>query len=405
MHSSSPGYREVSTIRVPKVERWCHIAVAALWGGAEVHLITLLQALSKMQDLDMSAVLFTEGRVAEELRATGLDVVVIDEHENNWFAILWKLVKHFREHQFMVVHAHKPKDNFLGGVACKLAGVPYFVRTIHGSWEPFSGFEHFKIKIYEHIDRLANRYLVHAVIAVTMKIQSLLAKGCPSEKVVCIHNGIDVERLMVSRGRQGVRRDLDISERTVLLGAVGRLTAVKGHIHLLEAMRILVSKQIDTHLVILGDGPLRKQLEGMVAEYKIQKNVDFVGHQSTVSDFIEAMDIFVLPSLHEGIPMVLLEAMALSRPIVASKTGGVPEVIQHGENGLLVEPGNPEAIAEAIETLIRQVANADQLGRNGRIRVTQNFTANIMAEKTADLYRRLVGSRFANSATQVNPIN
>ena len=180
---------------------------------------------------------------------------------------------------------------------------------------------------------------------------------------------------------------------------------MKGHVHLLEAMRILVSKQIDTHLVILGDGPLRKQLEGMVAEYKIQKNVDFVGHQSTVSDFIEAMDIFVLPSLHEGIPMVLLEAMALSRPIVASKTGGVPEVIQHGENGLLVEPGNPEAIAEAIETLIRQVANADQLGRNGRIRVTQNFTANIMAEKTADLYRRLVGSRFANSATQVNPIN
>ena len=98
--------------------------------------------------------------------------------------------------------------------------------------------------------------------------------------------------------------------------------------------------------------------------------------------------------------MVLLEAMALSRPVVASKTGGVPEVVDDGENGLLVEPGNPEAIAEAIESLIKQVGKAGQLGRNGRVRVSQNFTASTMAKKTANLYRRLVGSRFANSAAQ-----
>lgn len=400
MRSSSSGPRKLSSARASMITKVCHIAVADLWGGAEVHLVTLLLSLSKIQDLEMSVVLFTEGRVAQELRAAGLEVVVIAEHEHNLFVILWKLVKHFRKHQFMVVHAHKPKDNFLGGVACRLAGVPYLVRTLHGSWEPFSGFQHFKIKVYEHIDRLANKYLVSAIIAVTLKIQSLLTQGYSREKVVCIHNGIDVERLMLSRGRRSVRKELNINERALLLGVVGRLTAVKGHIHLLKAMQILVSKNSGTHLIIVGDGPLRKQLEDIVVEFKIQKNVVFVGHQSDVSDFIEAMDIFVLPSLHEGIPMVLLEAMALSRPVVASKTGGVPEVVDDGENGLLVEPGNPEAIAEAIESLIKQVGKAGQLGRNGRVRVSQNFTAGTMAEKTANLYRRLVGSRFANSAAQ-----
>jgi glycosyltransferase involved in cell wall biosynthesis len=374
------------------ITKVCHIAVADLWGGAEVHLVTLLLSLSKMQDLEMSVVLFTEGRVAQELRAAGLDVVVIAEDKHNLFVILWKLVKHFREHQFMIVHAHKPKDSFLGGVACRLAGVPYLVRTLHGSWEPFSGFEHFKIKIYEYIDRLSNRYLVNAIIAVTQKIHSLLTQGYLREKVVCIHNGIDVEALMLSRKGLNIRKELDISKRTVLLGIVGRLTAVKGHIHLLKAMRILVGKGKDVHLVIAGDGPLRMQLEDLVTEFQIQKNVVFVGHQSNVSDLIEAMDIFVLPSLNEGIPMVLLEAMALSRPVVASRTGGVPEIIEDGKSGLLVEPGNPMAIAEAVDSLIRQMGQADQLGRNGRARVSRNFTASIMAEKTAHLYRRLVSS-------------
>jgi glycosyltransferase involved in cell wall biosynthesis len=117
------------------------------------------------------------------------------------------------------------------------------------------------------------------------------------------------------------------------------------------------------------------------------------------------MDIFVLPSLNEGIPMVLLEAMALSRPVVASRTGGVPEIIEDGKSGLLVEPGNPMAIAEAIESLIRQVKKADQLGINGRVRVTRNFTASVMAEKTAHLYRRLVSSGFRTMPPKHNILN
>ena len=115
MRSSSSGPPKLSSARASMITKVCHIAVADLWGGAEVHLVTLLLSLSKIQDLEMSVVLFTEGRVAQELRAAGLEVVVIAEHEHNLFVILWKLVKHFRKHQFMVVHAHKPKDNFLGG--------------------------------------------------------------------------------------------------------------------------------------------------------------------------------------------------------------------------------------------------------------------------------------------------
>lgn len=393
MHSSLGKHR--SNAGASAVTKVCHIAVADLWGGAEVHLITLLLSLSKMKDLELSVVLLTEGRVAQELRAAGLKVVVIAEHEYNMFVILWKLVRHFHEHQFMIVHAHKPKDNFLSAVACKVAGVPYLVRTLHGSWEPFSGVDHFKIKAYEYIDRFTNKYLVHVLIAVTQKIHFLLTQDYLSKKkakVICIHNGIDIEALMRGRKGRNIRKELDFSEKTVLVGIVGRLTPIKGHVHLLKAISVLVGKGNDVHLIVVGDGPLRSQLECLAVEFKIQKNVTFVGHQSDISDFIEAMDILALPSLNEGIPMVLLEALAMCRPVVASRTGGIPEVIENGKTGLLIEPGNFLAIAEAIDSLIRQKGQADQLGRAGRMRVSQSFTASLMAEKTADLYRRLVGS-------------
>ena len=372
----------------------CHVAVADLWAGAEVHLVTLLLSLSRMQDLDVSAVLFTEGRAAQELRNAGIEVMVISEQKHGLIEILWKLAKHFRKHEFMIVHAHKPKDNLLSGVACRLTGVPYLVRTLHGSWEPFQGFEHLKIKIYEYLDRIANKHLVSTIVAVTSKIQALLTHGYPREKVVCIHNGIDAESLQLRRDKRNIRKDLNIGQEAVILGTVGRLTPVKGHVYLLKAMQTLVSKNKDVRLVIVGDGPLRNQLENLAVELQIEKNVLFVGHQNDACDFIDAMDVFVLPSLHEGIPMVLLEALALSRPVVASRTGGIPEVIEDGVSGLLVEAGNPMALAEALAVLTKDVARAEQLGKNGRVRVEQRFTSNVMAAKTADLYRRLVSSRF-----------
>src|SRR5574340_3723 len=369
----------------------CHVAVADLWAGAEVHLVKLLLPLSKMQDMKVSAVLFTEGRVAHELRNAGIEVTVISEQKHGLISILWKLARHFRRHRFMVVHTHKPKDNFLSGMACRLVGVPYLVRTLHGSWEPFQGFEHVKIKTYEYVDRAVNKHLVSAIIAVTSKIQALLTNNHPKEKFVCIHNGIDVDNLRPRRDKWRIRKDLDIGSGAVILGTVGRLTPVKGHVYLLKAMQVLLSKNQDIRLVIVGDGPLRDQLSNLAVELKIEKNVFFVGHQDEACDFIDAMDVFVLPSLHEGIPMVLLEAMALSRPVVGSRAGGIPEVIEEGVSGLLVEPGNPVALAEALEALTKDVERAEQLGKNGRVRIEQSFTSNIMAAKTADLYRRLAG--------------
>lgn len=372
----------------------CHVAVADLWAGAEVHLVKLLLELSRTGDIEVSAVLFTEGRVAQELRNAGIEVMVISEQKHALISILWKLARHFRSHDFMVVHTHKPKDNFLSGVACRLTGVPYLVRTLHGSWEPFEGFEHLKMKTYECLDRAVNKHLVSTIIAVTSKIQALITHGYSREKLVCIHNGIDLESLRLRRDKWSIRRDLGIGHGMIVLGTVGRLTSVKGHVYLLRAMQTLLDKNVDARLVIVGDGPLRNHLKDLARELQIEKKVIFVGHQDEACDFIHAMDVFVLPSLHEGIPMVLLEALALSRPVVASRTGGIPEVIEDGVNGLLVEPGNPVALAEVLEVLTQDVTRAEQLGKNGRMRVEQSFTSNIMATKTADLYRRLASASF-----------
>lgn len=375
---------------VSRAIKVCHVAVADLWAGAEVHLVSLLMALSQQKDIEVSAVLFNEGPVAQELRTAGIDVLVVPESRYGIVKLVWILIRHFQEKGFDIIHAHKPKDSLVSGLACWLVGHGQLVRTLHGLWEPFTGIQKLKMKSYAYLDELANRYLVKLLVTVTEDIRGSLSRVYAANKMVCIHNGMDLDRIRIGVAGSVIRRELGILPNWIVIGTVGRLTPVKGHVHLLRAMQQILRRHGEIKLLIVGDGPLRTELERLARELSIEGSVIFCGHRSDVWDFIDALDVFVLPSLHEGIPMVLLEALALSKAVVASRVGGIPEVLEDGVSGLLVETGDSLQLARAIESLIEDPGKAKQLGIYGRARVQQHFTCQLMASRTVEVYRRLI---------------
>lgn len=369
--------------------RICHVAMGDLWAGAEVQLLALMTYLVRLPGFEYSVVLFNEGRLADELRKLPLSLAVIPEKQHGPLALSAGLARVFRRFRPDVVHTHKYKDSILASIVARCMGVPHVVRIVHGMPEPFQGLRNVKMSAYMIADRFVTRRLVDKVIAVSSEIEQALGRLYDPDRLVRIHNGIDLEAVRVTTQRGDKRKEWGVDDKAMLIGTVGRLVPVKGHAVLLEAFRILSQSHPNVILIFVGDGPLRVELEDEANRMGLGRTVIFSGHQEQSYDFINMMDVFVLPSLHEGIPMVLLEALALRRPVVASRAGGIPEVLTHSYSGVLVSPTNAEELATAIKSLINDPSKAAALGVAGRSQVESEFSADLMATRTAEVYRTL----------------
>ncbi|MBX9659761.1 MAG: glycosyltransferase [Nitrospiraceae bacterium] len=373
--------------------RVCHVAVGDLWAGAEVQLKVLLSKLVLRPELSLSVILLNGGRLEEEIRCLGIPVTVFSEREWGSGKIFLKLMAEFRKRKVQLVHTHKYKDTILAAPAAKLCGIPYVVRTVHGLREPFKGMQAFKMNLYETIERTVYRHCVDAIIGVSSQIESTYRMEGAVSRVTCIRNGIDLEKKPIQTDRWQTRKYLGVDMGTCLIGTVGRLTPVKGLSYLLQSLSILLRQRANVRLLIVGDGMIRKDLEAQAHNLGIGENVVFLGHREDTLELMQALDIFVLPSLSEGIPMALLEAMAASRAVVASRVGGIPEIVEDGVEGILVEPMNVNQLAENCGRLIESPEIAMKMGEQARKRVVQEFSATAMADRVAGLYKELVMSR------------
>jgi glycosyltransferase involved in cell wall biosynthesis len=231
---------------------------------------------------------------------------------------------------------------------------------------------------------------VHCLIAVSKTIHDVLARKYKNNQVIHIYNGIEVGKLRISRSRVETRAMLGVSSGESLIGTVGRLTPVKGQVHLLKAVRRLLDQGRKVKLVLAGDGPLRHPLEGIVRKLGMCENVAFLGQRDDTHELMQAMDVFVLPSLSEGIPLVVLEAMVAGVPVLASRVGGIPEVIEDGATGMLVEAGNEVELANRCGMLLDHIDTAVQISKSARQRVEAHFSVEVMVDRVAHLYRTLV---------------
>ena len=369
--------------------RVCHMIAGDQWAGAEVQTAHLLSGLARRKDLELSAVLFSEGLLAKDLRRSGVSVAVLDEGKLGRFGLLREIANVLRAHRVQILHTHRYKENILGAVSGRRAGVRCYVRTEHGHVEPFTGVDRIKMCVYQTIDQFVARLWTNRIIAVSPDLFRAMAGNHPQGRLVLILNGIDTERIRPTVPPVMLRQELGLKAHGPVFGTAGRLVPVKGLPYFLEAARIILEKLPAACFLIVGDGPLRSSLEQSVRDLGIGHAVHFVGFRPDILDILSVMDVFVLPSLSEGLSMVLLEAMALGKPIVSSSVGGTPEVLRDA-CGWLVPPRDHHALAEACMAAIAQAHNSKSMGIVDRRRVQLRALCAAMCDQTHVLYQALM---------------
>src|SRR5919197_1412763 len=223
-------------------------------------------------------------------------------------------------------------------------------------------------------DRLVSRF-VDRVIAVSEAARAFLisGKGYDARKIVVVPNGRDLSVFRPGAGGQAVRKELGIDRATPVVGVIGRLEEQKGHGYLLDGWPAVLSEFPDARLLVVGDGRLRATLERRVRELGVAHSVLFAGFRADVPRVLDAVDVLVLPSLYEGMPLTAIEASAMAKPVVATAVDGTPEVIREGRTGRLVPPRDPAALSRALRALLRDPADAQRLGCAGRDFVLARF--------------------------------
>jgi len=291
-----------------------------------------------------------------------------------------------RKEGFALLHTHDYKTDLLGLLAARLARIPC-VATVHGYV-----FVSRRLRIYRMLDLLVLRFFSRVITVSEELRQQLLTASLRRERVITVHNAIN-PLAFISQGIQSIsrlRRQLGIREDQPLIAVVGRLIPGKGHRYFLAAAKQVLQARPEARFLVVGEGPLRGKLEAMNVTLGIQHAVSFLGFRQDVAAFMQASDLIVLPSLEEGLPVVLLEALALARPVVATAVGGVPEVVKHEETGLLVPPRDADELARAMLYLLDRPNEGAKMGRKGQEVVARDFTVEAMAEKIATVYRQIL---------------
>ena len=352
-----------------------HVASGDLWAGAEVQLYTLAKALHNKASATVSVVLLNHGRLEQELQDMGIEVIVLDESKLNAFQILHRLIGIIRETSPDIVHTHRLKENILGSLGARLAGNKPTIRTVHGAPEHRPSWWNLPKLILFSLDRMIGRFLQKRIISVSAELESRLRQQFPPAKIRIIENGVDLETIQGQyRQKQSINRSC-ADKFTV--GFVGRLVPVKRVDLLIRTAAYLhnIQPQIEINFLIYGEGPLRANLEKLSRELGTTKKVHFLGHSDDITRHIRAMNALILTSDHEGLPMVVLEAMALQVPVIAHAVGGLPTALDHGECGILVNEPDPEAYAHAILDLAGDPDKSARLASAGYKRVRECYSA------------------------------
>lgn len=376
---------------LPRPLSVCHVISGDLWAGAEVQAASLLRALNQYEDLRLSAVLFNKGRLLDEVSSAGISVALFEESRSNAWDLFGKLRMHFKNTRPHLIHTHRYKEHVLGALSARLSHNPIVVQTFHGLEENLKGWDALKMTAYTILNTICGRWTAKGFIGVSGEIAAVLASRYPGRDVRCIRNGVELHRIKPMVESPDMRGILGVPLNAFVVGTVCRLTPVKGLEHLVHAFRIILGKSgiRPKRLIIVGDGPLRTELEERVRCAGIAAQTLFLGARSDVYDVMATFDVLALPSLHEGIPTVLLEAMALGVPIVASKVGGIPEILNDRREALLVPSRDEDALAEAIERFEANPSLCEQMRSAARTRVEQEFSIARAAALTRAMYRGL----------------
>ena len=342
-----------------KILKIAILATVTDFGGAEKVVLSLIKNIHGDR-FELVPVIFTRPSFLDNAFFKDLDKadkkyhsIFVNSYRFKYLNPLVNIIdtyKLLKKYKFDLIHTHGYRANVLGVILSKVMGLPV-VSTCHGFIS-----NNMNLALYNKLDRLALR-CAHKIIAVSDGIKNeLIRSGIHESQLLMIPNAVEVNSNNGSftQNRRNKRQQLNITEKEFVVGYVGRLSEEKGVKYLIEAISMLHDLDLPVRVIIIGEGPQRKELEALVKKATIEDRIYFTGFQSDIESWLPAIDVFVLPSLTEGTPMSLLEAMAEGIPVVASSVGGVPQVIDSGVNGILVSPGKSAEINTVIQLLYKR---------------------------------------------------
>ena len=350
------------------------------WGGQETRVLLELEWM-RAHGQWVALAAHPESAVAKRAQAAGITFFPLRTHKALLPFEVIRLAGWLIANRIDLVNTHSSNDGWLAGLASRLA-FKTLIRSRHIEVD-------YPNKFWSSI---AFRFLPRFVITTSQVIANRLVEelGVSPQRVACISTGVDLAKFDPAL-EGNLREELGISPDVALVGMISVLRSWKGHATFLEAAtHLLQSSQRQIRFVIAGDGPGRQELTDKIAQQPWKDHVTLLGHRADVPNILASLDILVLPSYaHEGIPQIILQAQAMSRAVVATTVGGIPEVVEDGVTGLLVPPRNAEALAEKIATLLGDPELRSRLGQTARTNIENNHSVDAMGQRLLALYEKL----------------
>lgn len=319
--------------------------------------------------------------IIDEAHKRGLRTVVFDSQGRIDLKTIFKINRFLRENRIGILHTHGYKSDIVGFLAA-LLGRTKWVATNH-VWHPISG----KLRFYESVDAFVLRFATR-VVAVSRAIkEDLISTSVPSARIRVIDNGIDIDCFKESSSAETLKAVLGIRDHDVVVTIVGRLSPEKGHRTFLEAARNVSATKDNVRFLIVGDGPIEEELRAEASRLKLEERVIFTGFRKDMPEIYAVSDVMVNASSIEGLPMTILEAMAAKVPVIATRAGGIPDIITDNETGLLVDSQHAGPLTIAIESLIDDQEKSRRLAASAFERVTMNHSVGRMCEAYRQVYR------------------
>jgi glycosyltransferase involved in cell wall biosynthesis len=375
------------TPRKPKAIKVLHLISSRGLYGAERVALELCKSLKGFPCEAVIGVIKNShnphDEIAEEAKSSSIRTVIFPCESQFDRKTITSIRDYIDKNSIDILNSHGYKSNFYGFIASH-SKIP-IVATNH-NWLT----SHWRLKIYCLLDSLWIRYF-DRIVAVSEGVKEQMLKyKIPNSKIRVIDNGVDISRFEGELESTAIiRKELGLCDETLIIGTVGSLTYEKGQRYLLQAAPAILRKYENALILFVGDGPLREELKRESIRLGITDHVIFTGYRKDVQRLLSIMNIFVLPSVIEGLPMVILEAMASHIPVIASRVGAIPKVID-GNNGLLIEPGDVHCLQTAIIDLLNDDSKRKAIADAGYTTVRSRFSAENMSSKYFNLYQEVL---------------
>lgn len=376
------------TGRYCKPYRILHVMTRLPVGGVEHQLLNVIRHYDRSAISPLVCSLSDKGLIGAEIEAMGVEVIELGllGHTFKW-SIASELARILKERGIHIVRTHQYHANLYGRLAAILAHTPCIVASVHNQ--------------YTQDRKPHRRFLNHmlsthtdALIAVSDAVKSDIVHfdRIAPERVTVIPNGVDTD-VFSAADRARTRRSLGLSDDVQVIGSVGRLTDQKGHVHLIEALASIKDSHPNVRALIVGEGPLRDALEASAVELGVHDRVMFAGMRRDIPELLAAMDLYVMPSLWEGMSNALIEAMAAGKPMAVSAIPSFSIMLRDGHDALLVPPKDPCALADALKRLLSDNDLAQRLGSMAKEKAQAEYSIKATVARYTNLYTGILESK------------